>query len=378
MKQRKVIVSVINDLVTDRRVHRTCGVLQSLGFEVLLVGRKRRKSPAMDSRPYAVKRMRLLFEKGPLFYACFNLRLFILLLFRRADLYYSNDLDTLLPNFLISRMKKKPLVYDAHEYFTGVPELTNGSFAWRTWKCLERWMLPRLKKMITVNDSIAHLYQEEYGIQTIVVRNMPVRVSSNEFALPRTNLGLPEEWKILILQGSGINIQRGAEEAVEAMLFIEGVMLLFVGDGDVIPQLKERVLQMNLSHKVKFISRVPMERLKMYTRVADGGLTLDKDTNINYRYSLPNKLFDYIQAGIPVLGTNLPEVRRIIDQYGVGLVVDSLQPEILAKAMRTFLFDENLRQTLQANLGKAAGELCWENERQTLESFINEIIPCSK
>ncbi len=378
MKERKVIVSVINDLVTDRRVHRTCGVLQSLGFEVLLVGRKKRKSPPMDSRPYAVKRMRLLFEKGPLFYACYNLRLFLLLLFRRADLYYSNDLDTLLPNFLISRMKRKPLIYDAHEYFTGVPELAKGSFAWRSWKMIERWILPRLRRMITVNDSIAGIYQEEYGIQPIVVRNMPVRVSIEEFSLSRTNLGLPEDWKILIFQGSGINIQRGAEEAVEAMKFIEGVMLLFVGDGDVIPQLKERVLQLNLAHKVMFVPRVPMERLKIYTRVADGGLTLDKDTNINYRFSLPNKLFDYIQAGIPVLGTNLPEISRIIDHYGVGLVVDSLQPEILAKAMKTFLFDEHLRQTWKANLATAAGELCWENEKATLEGFINEVIPCSK
>jgi len=353
-------------------------VLTDMGFGVLLVGRRRRKSLPMDERPYAVHRMKLLFERGPLFYACFNLRLFLWLMFHSADLYFSNDLDTLLPNFLMSRFRRKPLIYDAHEYFTGVPELVRGSFAWRTWKTLERWMLPRLGKMITVNDSIAQLYHDEYGIDTTVVRNIPEREINDHFTLSRTNLGLPEDRKILILQGSGINIQRGAEEAVEAMQHLEGVLLLFVGDGDVISQLKDEVLQRNLADKVMFVPRVPMERLKMYTRVADGGLTLDKDTNINYRFSLPNKLFDYIHAGIPVIGTNLPEVKRIIDQYGVGIVTDSLQPEILAGTMRTLLFDEKQRETWKENLVKAAGVLCWENERAVLNRFVNEVIPSDR
>lgn len=375
MKNHRVYVSVINDLVTDQRVHRACMVMVEMGYQVTLIGRIQRKSLSLADRPYETIRMHLRFETGALFYACFNLRLFFLLMRKPAGYYYANDLDTLMPNFLVSKLKRKPLIYDAHEYFTGVPELARRSFARRSWKTIERWILPRLKRMITVNDSIAGLYQDEYGIFTTVVRNMPVKTSADEFTLSRTNLGLPEDWKILIMQGSGINIQRGAEEAVEAMHFIEGAMLLFVGDGDVIPLLKDTVMQLNLGHKVMFVPKVPMERLKMYTRVADGGLTLDKDTNINYRFSLPNKLFDYIQAGIPVLGTNLPEISRIIQKYGLGIVVDSHQPEILAKAMKSLLFDESLRQTWKINLEKAAGELCWENEQAALEGFIKELFP---
>jgi hypothetical protein len=125
MQQKTILVSVINDLNTDQRVHKICTFIEQQGYRVVLIGRKRKASDPMETRSYQTMRMRLLFEKGGLFYAEFNLRLFFLLLFKRSHILVANDLDTLLANFLVAKLKRKKLVYDSHEFFTEVPELLN-------------------------------------------------------------------------------------------------------------------------------------------------------------------------------------------------------------------------------------------------------------
>lgn len=363
---KKVIVSVINDLVTDQRVKKVCMTLENMNFDLLLVGRRLHNSPPMDRRPYAVRRMKLMFEKGPAFYACFQIRLFFFLLFHKSDLLVSNDLDTLLPNFLISKIKNIPLVYDSHEYFTGVPELQNSPVKQKIWKRVERWIFPRLKEVFTVNDSIAGLYEKEYGVRPVVIRNVPEKKVQHE-KKSRAELGLPENKNIMILQGSGINVQRGAEEMVDAMQFIDNAILLIVGGGDVLDTLKEKVIKGDLEGKVLFKPRQPYEKLMQYTNVADLGLSLDKDTNINYRFSLPNKIFDYLHAGIPVLASDLVEIRKIIETYQVGDFISDHKPKHIARKVNEIFSNTEKLKLWKQNTQKAADELNWENESVKLK-----------
>lgn len=362
---KRVYVSVINDLVTDQRVHKACLSLQKAGFEVVLVGRRLKTSPPMPERPYRCVRMRLLFEKGPFFYLEFNLRLLLFLLFRRFDLLLANDLDTLLPNYLLSRLRRKGLIYDSHEYFTETPELVNRPFVQGTWKLLERAIVPRLDEMITVNESIARLFSEKYGIKVHVVRNIPPRLPSGEIQ-SKAAMGLPDGKHLLVMQGSGINIQRGAEELVEAMRFVDKSVLLIIGGGDVLPVLKRMVADYKLEEKVLFFPRMPFHQLMQYTRLADLGFTLDKNTNINYRFSLPNKLFDFIQAGVPVVASRLPEVMKIVDEYQIGTYIDQHDPTHIAAVINRSLADTSEMQRWKNNLSFAAPKLCWENEEKVL------------
>lgn len=364
---------MINDLATDQRVKKACATLQDMGFDVFLVGRKLHNSPPMDARAYPVKRMKLLFEKGPAFYACFQVRLFLTLLFHKARLLIANDLDTLLPNYLVSKIKKIPLVYDSHEYFTGVPELQNAPIKRKIWKSVERWIFPKLKDVFTVNDSIAGLYEKEYGIRPVVARNVPPALK-NPVKKSRKELNLPEDRHILILQGSGINVHRGAEELVAAMAFLEHTLLLIVGGGDVVEALKQNVKKKHLENKVVFVPRQPYEKLMQYTAVADLGLTLDKGNNINYRYSLPNKLFDYLQAGIPVLASRLPEIEKIIETYQVGDFIQDHQPRHIAQKIKEiFSNPERLNQWRQ-NTRKAATDLTWEKESEKLKKVYEKYV----
>jgi glycosyltransferase involved in cell wall biosynthesis len=374
MLQPLAIISVINDLVSDQRVHRTALTLKQSGYSVLLVGRKRRKSPTMLLREYQTYRMRLLFEKGPFFYAEFNLRLFFFLLTHKASLLISNDLDTLLPNFLIQKLRKTELVYDAHEYFTGVPELARRPFVQRIWKRIELRLMPSIRHMVTVNDSIAALYQKEYGIVPLVIRNIPLTKKTESGYTPsRFDLELSDDKKIILLQGAGININRGAEEAVSAMQFTEGAILLIIGDGDVIPALKSMTLDLNLQDKVRFLPRQPLERLAAYTAMADIGITFDKDTNINYRYSLPNKLFDYIQAGLPVLASPLPEVKKIIADYGCGAFIENHNPQHIAACFTQFMNDDQFLSECRTNALKASIILNGETEQKPLLSLFKQL-----
>ena len=362
---KRVIVSVINDLVTDQRVSKSCLTLQKMGYEVLLVGRRQRKSPPMDERPYRTKRMKLLFEKGPLFYAEYNIRLFLFLLFHRANLLLSNDLDTALPNFFISKLKGIKMIYDSHEYFTETPELVNRPRVQRVWKRIEGFVVPRLKEMITVCDSIAALFQGKYGVKCHVVRNIPPRA-----ALPpkgdREALNLPAGKHLLVLQGSGINIQRGAEELVESMRYLDDCFLMVIGGGDVLPVLKQMVTDLHIEDRVRFLPRMPYAEMMAYTQLAELGFVLDKDTNLNYRFCLPNKLFDFIQAGVPIVASNLVEVGKIIKKYDIGLFIPDHDPKSIAKTIREGLDNAESRIRWQKGLAQAAEELCWENEQQTL------------
>lgn len=374
---KKVIACVTNDLYSDQRVDKVCNSLTSMGFEVLLVGRRYADSPDLSERRYKTDRMRLLFRKGAKFYAEFNIRLFFYLLFRKCDILISNDLDTLLPCFLVSRLKRKRIVYDSHEYFCGVPEIIGRPFVQNTWRSIERFCFPKLEDVITVNQSIADLYDKEYPMRknpVNVVRNIPTR-SKPPITETRATLGMPLDKKVLLLQGAGINVDRGSEELVEAMKYVDNAILFIVGSGDAVPGLKKKVMEENLQEKIQFVDRQPFAKLFNYTYWSDIGFSLDKDTNINYRYSLPNKIFDYLKAETPVIVSNLPEIAKVVRENEVGIIVQDHQPQTIANAINSLLKDEQLLQRLKRNTIAASEKYCWENEEMVLRKiYLDEAI----
>ncbi len=365
-------VSVINDLVTDNRVNKTCMALIECGYDVTLVGRKLSNSLPIPNWTFKTIRLKMIFKKGPAFYFFFNFRLFFVGLINKTDLFYANDLDTLAPMFLLSKLKKKPLIYDSHELFCEVPELKASRIKKSIWQKLEGYIIPKLKTCITVNDSIAKIYEAKYNVPFYIIRNIS---DFDQSFIPksRVQLSLPEDKKIILLQGAGINVDRGAEELIDAMEFVQNAVLYIIGSGDVWENLKQKVLfNKNIQNKVVLINKLPKSELINYTFNADIGLSIDKNTNLNYLYSLPNKIFDYIQAEIPILASRLPEIENIILQYKIGDFIDDHNPKTIANKLNEMLYSQQL-SSYKKYLAIAKKEITWKSEKEKLLTIIKNI-----
>ena len=356
--RKKIIVSVTNDISTDQRVHKVCQSLESMGFEVILWGRKLSYSQVLH-RSYTTKRMTLLFSSGPLFYLEYNFRLFLILLFSKSHLLLSNDLDTLLANFLASKFKGIPLVYDSHELFPEVPELIHRPIKKKIWESLERWILPKIKHSYTVCYSIAQFYKDRYGIAMKVVRNVPYLSPSSS---AQTNS------KTIIYQG-GMNPGRGLELAIEMMSYLDDFKLKIIGDGDELKALKALAQQKGVEYKVEFLGRLPFNDLKAHTEQASIGILFEEPRGLSFEYSLPNKLFDYIHADTPVLASSLVEVKGIMNHYQIGELIRERTPQSIAKQI------EEMSQNLSTyDFAKAKKELNWQNESQILEGVFSPFL----
>lgn len=369
---KRLIVSVTNDLSSDQRVHKVCTTLQTMGFEVVLIGRILKSSVPLQ-RTYQTERMHLWFTKSFLFYANFNLRLFFKLLFLRKQVLLANDLDTLLPNFLISKLFGIPLVYDSHELFTEVPELTTRPRIQKIWQNIEAFIVPKLKRVYTVNQSIANFYTDKYHIPVKVIRNMASAYADKPLDSDFVK-ALKGTKKMLILQGNGINIDRGAEEAVAVMPFLNNCVLYIIGAGDVFEILKKLVANLALADRVFIKDKMPYDELMRYTKAADLGLSFDKNTNLNYEFSLPNKVFDYIQARTPLLVTNRKEVAQLVLENNIGAVVNSLEPKALAAQIEALLSHAELQNVWKQNLEKAAQIYTWQNESKALIKIYKDLV----
>jgi len=369
----RIAFSVTNCICYDQRVLKMAEVVGRLGADVTIIGRKMGSCCETDNLQFRTRRFHMFFKKGFLFYKFFNIRLCFFLLFHRFDILVANDLDTLMPNFFISRLRNIPLVFDSHEYFTGVPELCNRPFVRWVWKTIEKSILPGLKNTLTVSDSIAVQYSSEYGISPLVIRNYSK--SAGEIKkYSREELGINPDHLLLILQGTGINRERGGEELIESFLSNENHSLLIIGSGDIIPVLKEKVRKYNLSGRIKFFPKVSWDEMMRFTKTADAGVSLDKNISINQRFSLPNKIFDYISAGIPVIAGDLREVTKFITDFKCGIIIPEITPGEISRAVKLLHENKDLLQKLRQNAKEASEIINWPGESEKVSAFYESII----
>lgn len=365
MKKRKILVAVTGDVSTDQRVIKTCNYLINKNFTVIVFARRLQDTFEIDTE-FKIIRKKLLFNNNFLFYAEYNIRLFWFLIFNKLDFIWSNDLDTLVSCYLASKLKKSILIYDCHEYFTEVPELQERKFVRKFWLTVEKLILPKLFKTITVNETIANEYFEKYGIQMQVVRNLP---SKNRIEIDEI-VKFPTNNKVILYQGV-LNPGRGIKPVIEALNYISNIDLVIIGFGKVKDDLVEFVKIKNLESRVHFLGRIAPEKLHNYTKLADIGMVLEEPLGKSFSYSLPNKLFDFIYCEIPIIASPIKEVKSIIEEYQIGVVVDNFETKHLADKISYILDNQDEYLKFKSNQKQLKDQFYWENDIIKIDKFFN-------
>ena len=364
--KKRLFFAVTNDLVFDQRMIRICTTLAGAGYCVTLVGWTRTDSPTLTGHNFRQRRLKTWFRSGKGRYLEYNLRLFLFLLFRRADALCAVDLDTILPVYFVSLLRRIPRIYDAHELFCEMQEIITRPAVYKWWKNIERFCLPRFRHGYTVNNLLAAEYHKMYGVDYAVIRNMPLLDTG-----PCAEVTSLPQGRFLLYQGA-VNEGRCFETLIPAMQAVD-VPLVICGDGNFMPQVRALVREHGLEQKVLFQGRVRPEELRAITHAAWAGITLFDRRGISNYYSLANRFFDYIHAGIPQLAVNYPAYREINNSGPVAVLIDEPGIGEIAEALNRLLDNTGLYRTLVDNCKQARLRYNWQEEQKLLIRLYQEI-----
>lgn len=363
MMRKHLVVCVTNDLIYDQRMQRICQSLATK-YEVTLIGRSRNGvRPKMESSDYHLHWLPCYFIRGKLFYLEYQIRLFFYLILRKWDAVYAVDLDTLWGGFGAASLRGKIRIYDAHEYFVELPELQGRRLSKGLWSLTAKLWIPKAHLCITVNEPLAEVLSKIYSKPFLAIRNMPLKrdYSSQE----------SESGQVLLYQGV-LNVGRGLEQMIGLMPSLPEWSLWMAGEGDLSDHLRNLASGSSAANRIKFLGYLKPQELQKVTPQATIGLNLLEGSSGNYYYSLANKFFDLVQAGVPQISMDFPAYRSFMDEVEVGILVPNLETEALLSAIQQ-LSEPEYHKSIADNCRKAAGIWHWEREEVKLLSAIDEV-----
>ncbi len=362
MKQQRIVCTVTNDLNFDQRMIRICTSLSEAGYDVTIIGFKRKNSPPVVARPYKQIRLPIIAEQGKLLYIDFWLKIFFKLLTIKADIFCAIDLDTIMPVYYASKIRNKKRVYDAHELFTELQEVVTRPRVYKMWRWIEQHTVPNFPSGYTVGAYIAEEFKRRYGVRYQLVRNMTVLKP----------LTIPERKTRYILYQGAVNIGRCFEYLIPAMEQVNA-QLIICGEGNFYKEAKTITKDCGLEHKIIFKGYVPPEELREYTLNAYIGITLFEAIAHSNKMSLANRFFDYMHNGVPQLCVNYPEYAKINSQYPIAHLIDEPTTEKIAEGLNFLLSNDTYYATLQQNCLTARKQYCWQEEEKTLLKVYEDI-----
>ena len=363
--KKRILLLIGDDPNYDQRMQKISTSLALNNYDVLLVGIARSKNvKPLILQPFRQRRFKVFSKKGFLLFAEINIRLFLNLLFTPFDVICAIDLDTIMPAYLLSALKRKKRVYDAHELFCEMPSIALRPGIHKFWKRLERFFLPRFKNGYTVNNSLSEEYFKMYRLRYEVIMNVAVLTQEEDIETKKDK-------KRLLYQGA-IQNGRGIEHLIYAMQNVDAHMVI-CGMGDYLEDAKKLTEELKLQDKISFKGYIFPKDLRAITQEAYIGLNTTTGKGKSYYLSLSNRTFDYMYALTPQIAMNFPEYAAINKEFEVAVLVDELTTENIANAVSRLLNDEALYNRLQQNCRLAKQKYNWQNEEKKLIAFYDNL-----
>ncbi|GAB4169094.1 MAG: glycosyltransferase [Calditrichia bacterium] len=366
----KICHITISDASHERRLNNQFDLARETGRSSLCFALFRENLPEKENiNGTGIHRIKIRHpEGGVLKFIEFNVKLFIRLLKSDFDILHVHDLWVLPAAGLFSIFRNKYIIYDAHEFYMGLEIFKNRKIKKIVWYLAERIFITRVKALITVSEPLRRLYLRAYpcvkNISSIVLRNVPSLRDTNPERKVKTTGIINKQY--LIFQGI-FKPGRGLTQLIRAMEKIDDIPLIMVGYGELEEQLKKEVKDRKLENKVVFTGKVNQEEYLNYTQNAYLGLVLFEPDSINYRYALPNKFFEYIHAGIPVICSDIITFRHILKDFEVGVLVNPWDVGQIVETVRSLLQNSIRYEQLKRNCLQARNMINWENEKIKLD-----------
>jgi glycosyltransferase involved in cell wall biosynthesis len=364
----------INPIDYERRIQNQAGSASEAGYNVWIVamGKPFEKNQEKKENYLLWRILTPYYRGGPLKFLHFNWKVVLFLFKKRPDIIHCHDLWVLPAAVLPAIFTKCKLIYDAHEYYPGLEIFTRNKIKKKIWILFEYLAITRVDILLTVSEPLAKLYREKYPRlkQTEVIRNLPKKeIPKKKFNIPNLN---PRYKKIILYQGH-FRPGRGLENLIDSLPQVPEAQLVLIGGGELEEKLRRRIEKCQLKDRVIFAGYIATDQLISATACADLGIALFEPTSINYAYALPNKFFEYIMAGIPVLASNIDTFQTYIDEYKVGLTVDPFNVGEIANTINLMISNVERLNEWRKNTKEVSKKLNWEMESKKMNRIYEDI-----
>lgn len=366
--RNSVLITFLGNPIFDTRIKNLMKSFSKLNYKVSVLGfewNNRQFDFYENVNLYNIER-----TPSVKFYLKFLFFLFTYLIKHKADYYFAEDIYTLGLVSIFGRLRKKKIFYNSRELYPYLAGLRNRKLIQFGLASIEKTFIRFPDYILTTGDMDSEFLRNHYKIKNVIVlRNLPALVNDFVKVDLRKLLSIPQNSFILFYQGVVID-GRGIKIGIQLLQKYSNMHFVVLGDGEKKNYLQEYANTIGVGSRVHFLGSIKQEELVSYTASADLGLALIENISLSYYYALPSKLFEYIMAEIPVLCSNLPQMKRIIKQYNVGRYVDLDMIESLDKILSEIISNKELMLVFKENCKLAKKELNWENEFRKLEEKI--------